>query len=69
MTETSVIVGASLAVHFFAPRPATGGRAEEGLGHRGGVLRGLIQDPACGLPRMPIPRTPVNKGEMKGRSL
>jgi len=40
MPETSVIVGASLAVHFFAPRPATGGRAEEGLGHRGGVSEG-----------------------------
>jgi hypothetical protein len=39
MPETSVIVGASLAVHFFAPRPATGGRAEEGLGHRGGAKR------------------------------
>src|SRR5215218_2966713 len=39
MPETSVIVGASLAVHFFSPRPATGGRAEEGLGHRGGAKR------------------------------
>src|SRR5688500_9991074 len=39
MPETSVIVGASLAIHFFTPRPATGGRAEEGLGHRGGAKR------------------------------
>ena len=30
-------------------------------GHRGGVLRDLIQDPANGLPRIPILRTPVNK--------
>ena len=34
-----MIVFASLAVHFFTPRPATGGRAEEGLGHRGGAKR------------------------------
>src|SRR5215208_1433151 len=39
MPETPVIVGASLAVHFFSPRPATEGRAEEGLGHRGGAKR------------------------------
>jgi hypothetical protein len=39
MPETSVIVFASLAVHFFSPRPATGGRAEEGLGHRSGAKR------------------------------
>jgi hypothetical protein len=39
MPETSVIVGASLAIHFFSPRPATGGRAEEDLGHRGGAKR------------------------------
>jgi hypothetical protein len=39
MPETSVIVGASLAVHFFSPLPATEGRAEEGLGHRGGAKR------------------------------
>jgi len=38
MPETSVIVFASLAVHF-SPRPATEGRAEEGLGHRGGAKR------------------------------
>src|SRR5687768_5396819 len=38
MPETSVIVGASLAIHFFTPQPATGGRAE-GLGHRGGAKR------------------------------
>jgi hypothetical protein len=34
----------------------------EGLGHRGGVLRGLIQDPASGLPRIPLLRGSVNKG-------
>ena len=28
-----------------------------------------MQDPACELPRNPIPRTTVNKGKMKGRSL
>jgi hypothetical protein len=28
-----------------------------------GVLRGLIQDPASELPRIPIPRTPVNRGK------
>ena len=39
MPETSVIVGASVAVHFFSPLTATGGRAEEGLGHRGGAKR------------------------------
>jgi hypothetical protein len=38
MPETSVIVFASLAVHF-SPLPATEGRAEEGLGHRGGAKR------------------------------
>jgi hypothetical protein len=39
MPETSVIVGTSLAVHFFSPRLATGGRAEEGLGPRNGAMR------------------------------
>jgi hypothetical protein len=39
----------------------------EGLGHRGGVLRGFIQDPANGLRRIPLPRTRVNKGKGKGR--
>ena len=38
-------------------------RPGEGIGHRGGVLRGLIQDPANGLRRIPIPRTPVNKAK------
>jgi hypothetical protein len=38
MPETSVIVFASLAVHS-SPLPATEGRAEEGLGHRGGAKR------------------------------
>jgi hypothetical protein len=37
-------------------------RLGEGLAHRGGVLRGLIQDPANGLRGIPLPRTPVNKG-------
>ena len=27
----------------------------------------VMQDPACELPRMPIPRTRVNKGKKKGR--
>jgi hypothetical protein len=36
-------------------------KPSEGLGHQGGVLSGLIQDPACGLRRISIPRTPVNK--------
>jgi hypothetical protein len=31
-------------------------RPGEGLGHRGGVLRGLIQDPASGLRRISLPR-------------
>ena len=39
MPEMSVIVFASLAVHFFSPLPATAGRAEEGLGYRGGAKR------------------------------
>jgi hypothetical protein len=38
-----------------------------GLGHRGGVLRGFIQDPASGLPRIYLLGTPVNKdGEGRG---
>src|SRR5215208_430950 len=41
----------------------------EGLGHRAGVLRGPIQDPACGLRRILLPRTPVNKGKKKGRGV
>src|SRR5215216_2273555 len=28
-----------------------------------------MQDPACELPRIPIPRTPVNRGKKKGRRL
>src|SRR5215217_2386318 len=32
-------------------------RPGEGLGHRAGVLRGPIQDPACGLPRIQLPRS------------
>jgi hypothetical protein len=32
-----------------------------GPGHRAGVLRGLIQDPASELRRILIPRTSVNK--------
>src|SRR5215217_1324873 len=39
------------------------------LGHRGGVLRDLIQDSAYGLPRIPIPRTSVNKGKERPRLL
>ena len=37
-------------------------RPGEGLGHRGGVLRGLIQDPASGLRTIPLLRGSVNKG-------
>jgi hypothetical protein len=29
----------------------------------------LMHYPACELPRIPIPRTSVNKGKRKGRSL
>jgi hypothetical protein len=43
-------------------------RPGEGLGYRGGVLRGLIQDPASGLRRIPLPRTPVNKSKRRGRA-
>jgi hypothetical protein len=39
MPETSVIVFNSVAVHLYSPWPATGGRAEEGLGHRDGAKR------------------------------
>src|SRR5215208_1951900 len=39
----------------------------EGLGHRAGVLRGPIQDPACGLPRIPLPRTWVNRASPEMR--
>jgi hypothetical protein len=55
MPETSVIVGASLAIHFFTPRPATGGRAEEGLGHRGEAKRraGASQQNSGPLPLFP----------------
>jgi hypothetical protein len=44
-------------------------RLGEGLGHRGGVLRGLIQEPASELPRITIPRTPVNRDKKEGRVL
>src|SRR5215218_11448869 len=47
-------------VGYYAPEQRV--KPSEGLGHRGGVLRGLIQDPANGLPRKSIPRTWVNKG-------
>src|SRR5215208_7295868 len=43
-------------------------RPPEHLGHRAGVLRGLIQDPASELPRILIPRTSVNRGEKQDRS-
>src|SRR5215208_195223 len=36
-----------------------------GRGFRGRVLRGLIQDPGYGLPRIPLPRTSVNKGAVR----
>jgi hypothetical protein len=32
-------------------------KPSEGLGHQGGVLRDLSQDPACGLPRIPRMQT------------
>jgi hypothetical protein len=50
--------------HKHQPRiiPAVSSLGKAGLGHRGGVLRDLIQDPASEFPRRPIPRTPVNKG-------
>src|SRR5215211_4065802 len=35
-------------------------------GDRAGVLRGFIQDPANELPRIPIPRTPVNRDAFFG---
>src|SRR5215210_8280083 len=38
-------------------------------GYRAGVLRGFIQDPASGLPRILITRTPVNKGKRKGQGV
>ena len=38
-------------------------RPPERLGHRTGAM----QDPACALPRTPLPRTTVNKGIRKGR--
>jgi hypothetical protein len=37
----------------------------EGLAHRGGVLRGLIQDPANGLRGIPLPRTRVNSSRKR----
>jgi hypothetical protein len=43
--------------YYYAP--ATGGRAEEGLGHRVGRACYRV------LRRIPIPRTSVNKGERK----
>jgi hypothetical protein len=46
-------------VGYYAP--ATGTGAEEGLGHRGGILRNLIQAPASELPRILLPRTQVNR--------
>ena len=36
-------------------------RLGEGLAHRAGVLRGLIQDPANGLRGIPLLRTRVNR--------
>ena len=50
-------------VGYYAPDQRV--KPSEGLGHRGGVLRDLIQDPACGLPRIPLPRTPVNKLQIR----
>jgi hypothetical protein len=36
---------------------------------RGQMVMADMQDPASELPRIPIPRTPVNKGKKKGRGL
>ena len=38
-------------------------RLGEGLAHRAGVLRGLIQDPANGLRGIPLLRRWLNKGK------
>jgi hypothetical protein len=39
----------------------------EGIGHPPPYAGGIMQDAAYGLPRTPLPRTPVNKGKRKGR--
>jgi hypothetical protein len=41
-------------------KPHRAKRAGGGLGHRGGLLRGVIQDPANGLPRISILGNSVN---------
>jgi hypothetical protein len=43
------------------PQHALRGGREEGIGHRGGVLRGLIQDPASRLRRILLLGTSVNR--------
>jgi hypothetical protein len=40
-------------------------RPRVALGDRAGVLRSLIQDPAIGLLRIYLPRTPVNKARRR----
>jgi hypothetical protein len=54
-------------VGYYAPDQRV--KPSEGLGHQGGVLRGFYQDPACELPRIPLPRTRVNKDKKEGRVL
>src|SRR5215208_2021750 len=44
-----------------SPKAPPRERIRPAQGHRAGVLRGLIQDPGSGLPRIPIPRTWVNR--------
>src|SRR5215211_4601013 len=49
-----------VCVRAYIKPTAAGIRAREGLGHRDGVLRGLIQDPANGLRRIPKRRSSQN---------
>ena len=44
-------------------------RLGEGLAHRGGVLRGLIQDPANGLRGIPLPKPSEKPWTHQVRSL
>ena len=64
--------GDARTAEYYAPVP--GIRAEESLGHRGGLLRGLSrmlevnfrECPKGEVLRIPIPRTSVNKRKKKG---
>src|SRR5215204_2582594 len=58
---------ASANTHIYPPLlQALAGRGVAGCGRGGfrGYRGGAMQDPASELPRIPIPRTPVNKGEI-----